>query len=141
MASGDVLIYGAGMSGMVAAYNLAAEGYRVLVREKEEGFGGSSVFNPSTHTTPIDLAATSEYIGIDISPAFHPVSALSLYVHDLHINAPAAFSYHVERSSRPQSLDALLFEKCMGAGVEFEFSSPLGKGAIATLPPGTIIAC
>ena len=141
MASGDVLIYGAGMSGMVAACNLAVEGYRVLVREKEEGFGGSRVFNPSTHTTPIDLAATSEYIGIDISPAFHPVTALSLYLHDLHVNAPAAFSYHVERSSRPQSLDALLYKKCLDAGVEFEFGTPLVKGDVANLPPGTIIAC
>lgn len=141
MASGDVLIYGAGMSGMVAAYNLAAEGYRVVVREKEEGFGGSRVFNPSTHTTPIDLAATSEYIGIDVSAAFHPVSELSLYLHDFRINAPAAFSYHVERSSRPQSLDALLYGRCVEAGVEFEFGTPLKEEDMASLPPRTIIAC
>ncbi|HEY5503071.1 MAG TPA: FAD-dependent oxidoreductase, partial [Candidatus Anoxymicrobiaceae bacterium] len=67
MAAGEVLIYGAGMSGLIAAWNLASEGYDVLVREKESSWGGSSVFNPSLHTTPLDVPATSEYIGIDVS--------------------------------------------------------------------------
>jgi hypothetical protein len=129
------------MSGMVAAYNLARDGYSVLVREQEPGFGGSSIFNPSTHTTPLDPAATSEYIGIDISAAFHPVSSLSLYLHDLRIDAPAFMSYHVERSSRPQSLDALLYSKCLDAGVEFEFSAPLREEELRDLPEGTIVAC
>jgi len=141
LASPEVLIYGAGMSGLVAAYNLAREGHAVLVREKESGFGGSGMFNPSIHTTPLDLEATSEYIGIDITPAFHPVGALSVYLHDLRIDAPVFMSYHVERSSRPESLDALLFARCAEAGVEFEFERPLEKQEIPSLPPGTIIAC
>ncbi len=141
MASGESIIYGAGMSGLVAAYNLAAEGYDVLVRERESSWGGSSVFNPSTHTTPLDPAATSEYIGIDISPAFHEVSSLSIYLHDYKIPAPVFMAYHVERSSRPQSLDALLYEKCVEAGVSFEFNSVLRKEDLASLPDGTIIAC
>ena len=141
MAKKDVLVYGAGMSGMVAACNLAADGYNVVVREREPSFGGSPVFNPSTHTTPLDPAATSEYIGIDISPAFHPVSALSVYLHDLKIDAPAVASYHVERSGRPESLDALLYQKCLDAGVEFEFSTELKKDEIEKLPERTVIAC
>jgi hypothetical protein len=111
------------------------------VREKEPAFGGSSMFNPSTHTTPLDLEATSEYIGIDVSPAFKPVNSLSLYLHDLPIEAPVVSSYHVERSSRPESLDALLFEKCGEAGVKFEFDRPLSKDGIPALPPHTVIAC
>ena len=141
MAAGEVLVYGAGMSGMVAAVNLAREGYAVVVREAEDGFGGSRAFNPSTHTTPLDLAATSEYIGIDISDAFHPVTALSVYLHDLKIDAPAYMSYHVERSSRPQSLDALLYQECVEAGVRFEFSRPLQKEELDSLPDRTVIAC
>lgn len=141
MAAKEVIIYGAGMSGMLAAYNLARDGYAVLVRERESGFGGSGLYNPSLHTTPIDLEATSEYVGMDISPAFKPVESISLYLHDYHLPFPAAVSYTVERSSRPSSLDALLYDKCLEAGVEFEFTCPLRKEDIGGLPEGTIIAC
>ncbi|MEW6555452.1 MAG: NAD(P)-binding protein [Actinomycetota bacterium] len=137
----DVLIYGAGMSGMVAAYNLAVEGHEVLVREQEPAYGGSRIFNPSLHTTPLDVAKTSEYVGIDLTSVFVPVSSLAIYLHDLEIPAPVALSYHVERSSRPQSLDTLLYNKCLEAGVKFEFDSPLRKEDVAKLEPGTIIAC
>jgi len=141
LAADEVLIYGAGMSGLVAAYNLATEGYDVLVREREASWGGSSVFNPSTHTTPLDVPATSEYIGIDVGPAFHDVSSLSIYLHDYKIPAPVFMAYHVERSSRPQSLDALLYNKCVEAGVKFEFDTALRKEDLDSLPDGTIIAC
>jgi hypothetical protein len=129
------------MSGMVAACNLAREGYRVLVRDREDGYGGSRIFNPSTHVTPLDLQATSEYIGIDISPAFHPLSSLSLYIHDFRLELPVVGAYVVERSSRQQSLDTLLYRKCVEVGVNFEFSCPLRKEEVSSLPPGTIIAC
>ena len=129
------------MSGLVAAYNLAIEGHDVLVREQEPGYGGSRAFNPSLHTTPLDVAATSEYIGIDVSPAFRPVSALTIYLHDLPIDAPVFMAYHVERSSRPQSLDTLLYQECLDAGVRFEFDSPLRKEDVSGLPPDTVIAC
>lgn len=135
------IIYGAGISGMVAAYNLAREGRPVLVRDREDGFGGSRAFNPSTHTTPLDLEATSEYVGIDISPAFHPVSALSVYLHDFRIDAPVFMSYHVERSSRDTSLDYLLYRHCVDAGVKFEFGRALSTEEMDSLPDGTIIAC
>lgn len=141
MAPGEVLIYGAGMSGMVAAYNLAVEGHEVLVRDQEPSYGGSSAFNPSLHTTPLDVAKTSEYVGIDLTDVFVPVSSLALYFHDYEVPAPVALSYHVERSSRPQSLDTLLYNKCLEAGVKFEFNTPLRARDVAKLEPGTIIAC
>lgn len=141
MSSREVLIYGAGMSGMVAAYNLALEGHRVVVRDQEQGYGGSSAFNPSLHTTPLDVQKTSEYVGIDLTPVFKPVSALTIYLHDYPVEAPVFLSYHVERSSRPPSLDTLLYDKCVQAGVEFRFGEPLRKEDVAGLPPGTIIAC
>jgi flavin-dependent dehydrogenase len=129
------------MSGLVAAANLAGEGCAVLVREREATFGGSRIFNPSTHVTPLDVAATSDYIGIDISSVFHPVESISLYLHDLEIPLPAAGAYAVERSSRPSSLDALLYEACLEAGVEFEFGRELAGEDLEALPPETIIAC
>jgi flavin-dependent dehydrogenase len=141
LAPKEVLIYGAGMSGMVAAYNLAVEGIDVLVRDQEPAYGGSRIFNPSLHTTPLDIAKTSEYVGIDLTPVFVPLSSLAIYLHDLEIPAPVALSYHVERSSRPQSLDTLLYDKCLEAGVKFEFNSTLSKKEAEKLEPGTIIAC
>ena len=141
MSAGEAIVYGAGMSGLVAAYNLARDGYAVLVREREATFGGSRIFNPSTHVTPLDPAATSDYIGIDISGVFHPVASISLYLHDQQLPLPAAGSYAVERSSRLSSLDALLYEKCLEAEVEFEFERELTEDELPSLPPGTIIAC
>jgi flavin-dependent dehydrogenase len=139
--AGEVIIYGAGMSGLVAAHNLARDGYAVVVREREATFGGSRIFNPSTHVTPLDVAATSDYIGIDISGVFHPVDSISLYLHELQIPLPAAGAYAVERSSRLSSLDALLYEKCLEAEVEFEFERELKRDELQSLPPNTIIAC
>ncbi|MDY6794396.1 MAG: NAD(P)-binding protein [Actinomycetota bacterium] len=141
MSAKEVIIYGAGMSGLVTAFNLAGEGFSVLVREREPGFGGSRIFNPSTHVTPLDVEATSLYIGVDISPVFHPVDSISLYLHDLRLPLPAAGAYAVERSSRSSSLDALLYEKCREKGVEFEFERALRREELDDIPPGTIIAC
>ena len=36
----DILIYGAGMSGLVCAINLARDGHQVIVRDREKGYGG-----------------------------------------------------------------------------------------------------
>ena len=36
----EITIYGCGMSGLVAAINLAREGHAVVVRDKESGSGG-----------------------------------------------------------------------------------------------------
>ncbi len=54
------------MSGLIAAINLARDGYEVVVHDREKGYGGDSGYNPSTHTTPIDVERTSEYVGIDL---------------------------------------------------------------------------
>lgn len=140
-ASEEVLIYGAGMAGMIAAINLAKDGYKVTVNEAEAGYGGASIFNPSTHVTPIDLKATGEYIGIDISSAFHPLRECNLYIHDLKIPFPVEGVYSVERGDRDGSLDSLLYKKCLDYGVKISFNEPLRKKDIANLPPNTIIAC
>ena len=65
-----ITIVGAGLAGMVAAINLARQGYEVTILEKEKQIGGSPVFHPSLHATPIDLRYTSDFIGIDISNHF-----------------------------------------------------------------------
>jgi hypothetical protein len=141
MAGREALIYGAGMSGMVAAINLAREGYRVVVREAEESYGGSKIYNPSTHVTPIDANRTSQYIGIDVGPVFHKVIQCPAYYHDTRTLWPVYEVFGVERGNRPGSLDTLLYKVCLELGVEFEFSSPLRPDDVPRLKPGTIIAC
>ena len=135
MASGDVLIYGAGMSGMIAAYNLAVEGHGCWCARSEPGFGGSSrVFNPSRTPRRWTSRPPPSTSALTIAPAFQPVSALTIYLHDLPIDAPVFMAYHVERSSRPQSLDALLYGKCVEAGVELRVrhAAPRGRHGVAT---------
>jgi flavin-dependent dehydrogenase len=139
--SQEATIYGAGMSGLIAAVNLAREGYSVTVHDREPGYGGSALYNPSTHVTPLDPAETSNYIGIDITPVFHQVLACPSYFHETKVQLPVEGVFGVERGNRPTSLDTLLYDECQGLGVKFEFDSPLKKEQLSNLPPNTIIAC
>ncbi len=130
------------MSGMIAAYLLSREGYKVVVHEKESGFGGSSDYNPSTHVTPIDPVATSRYIGIDISECFLPISRpIPFYFNHTKIVIPQEGFYAVERGTRATSIDSLLYSKCVDSGVEFVFSSPLKREIAENQKIPTIIAC
>ncbi|PKQ27681.1 MAG: hypothetical protein CVT63_06735 [Candidatus Anoxymicrobium japonicum] len=134
-------VFGAGMSGLIAAINLAREGYSVTVHDREPGYGGSRLYNPSTHVTPLDPQKTSEYIGIDISPAFHPVQACPAYFHDTKVMLPVGGVYAVERGDRPTSLDTLLYNECKGLSIKFEFDSKLTGDDLSSLPPNSVIAC
>ncbi|MBC7246150.1 MAG: NAD(P)-binding protein [Actinobacteria bacterium] len=138
-----VAIYGAGMSGLVAAIDLARHGYEVTVHDREEGFGGDGKYNPSTHTTSIDVERTSEYIGIDLSPVFHPLVSCPFYFHETVLHPPLEILdlHTVERGSRPTSLDSLLYAEAARLGVGFRFNSPLRREDLPRLPENTIIAC
>lgn len=140
MPADKVTIYGAGMSGLIAAVNLAREGFAVTVHDREPGFGGSRDFNPSLHVTPLDVARTSDYVGIDLAGAFHQVTACPSYFHDLRLMFPVKSVYAVERGDRPTSLDALLYAMCAELGVEFAWESRLDEKTVENLPPRTIIA-
>ncbi|MBU4490223.1 MAG: NAD(P)-binding protein [Actinobacteria bacterium] len=139
--SKEVTIFGAGMSGLIAAINLSRDEYAVTVREKESGYGGCPLYNPSTHVTPLDVERTSEYIGIDISSAFHPVISCPAYFHETKVQLPVTGVYAVERGNRPTSLDTLLYNQCLKLGVDFEFESPLTGEELNSLPLNSIIAC
>ena len=139
----EVTIYGGGMSGLIAAINLARKGYEVVVHDREKGYGGDSIYNPSTHTTSIDVERTSEYIGIDLSSVFHPLQYCPFYFHELRVNPPLHLMdmHTVERGNRPTSLDTLLYREAQELGVAFEFNSPFKEEYLGKLPENTIIAC
>jgi hypothetical protein len=140
---GEITIYGAGMSGLIAAIDLARNGYDVVVHDREKGFGGDSIYNPSTHTTSIDVERTSEYVGIDLAPAFHPLLYCPFYFHETMFIPPLDIMdmYTVERGNRPTSLDTILYKEAQKVGVNFEFDSPLKKEDLPRLPENTIVAC
>jgi hypothetical protein len=131
------------MSGLVCSIDLARRGYEVVIHEREKGFGGDKDYNPSAHTTSIDIARTSEYVGIDLEPVFHPLLACPYYFHETAFYPPLRNLdlYTVERGNREGSLDSLLYKEARDLGVRFEFQSPLRKGDLTKLPDNTIIAC
>jgi 2-polyprenyl-6-methoxyphenol hydroxylase-like FAD-dependent oxidoreductase len=44
-----VTVYGAGMFGMIAALNLARDGFEVEVHDREPAYGGSTTRPPTRH--------------------------------------------------------------------------------------------
>ena len=136
----EVIIYGAGDAGMVAAVNLARAGYEVTVRDQESGIGGSPSFNPSAHTTPMEVDRVSEYVGIDLAPALHH-ALVAVYVQDTRIDWKKGF-YTVERGNREGSLDNLLYAECLKCGGALRSSTlPCARRTCPTCPPDTIVAC
>lgn len=138
----EIIVVGAGISGMVAALQLARMGYRVRVWDQAEGPGVGAGPHPSVHTTGIDLEATSRYLELDLSPFFTSVRRCPFLVGEQVVNPPLHLLdlHSTERGVRPGSLDMYLYGKCLEAGVEFEFDTPLKEEGVSSLPSGTILA-
>lgn len=144
----EQVIVGAGLSGMVAAINLAREGRRVLVRERRSGVGGATgvpgfediVINIGDGT-PMHLDRVRSYIGIDLSPVAVPLKSLKNHIYgktfeiEFYRGVP---TYLFERGPGPSSLDAHLYEIAKAEGVEFSFDDAVCE--FDKLPPGAIIA-
>jgi flavin-dependent dehydrogenase len=122
---------------MTAAINLAKQGYEVTILEKEKKIGGSPVFHPSLHVTPVDLRLTSEFTGIDLYNHFPLLTDFQTWAKDKRI--PARLNnYGAERGGRATSLDTHLFKLCKSLGVKFQFGQSVKK--LSDVPPGSIIA-
>ena len=130
-------VVGAGLSGMVAAIDLARQGDEVLVLEKEKAIGGSPAYHPSLHATPIDFQYTSDFIGIDVSPCFQLLVETQLWIRDTRLY-PSLNHYGVERGDRETAIDTYLYKICLEHGVEFEFGHPVKR--LKDIPPGSIVA-
>ncbi len=132
-----IVIVGAGLSGMVAAINLARQGYEVTILEKEKQIGGSPAFHPSLHVTPIDLRLTSEFTCIDLYDQFPLCTDFQTWAKDQRIGSRLN-NYGAERGPRESSLDVYLYKLCQETGVKFEFGQNIKK--LSDVPPGSIIA-
>jgi flavin-dependent dehydrogenase len=132
-----VHVVGAGLSGMIAAYNLAREGHEVLVLEKGPGIGGAPAHHPSNHATPVAVDWIWDYIGIDLSSCFHQPKGGSLFILEDRFSMPSSHLI-VERGPRATSVDSLLHARCLEVGVKFEFGREVRDPF--ELPDPTIIA-
>lgn len=138
------IIVGAGLSGCVAAINLAREGRDVLVLERESRIGGSSLYHPGVAGTPIDLKAFEKYTGVDIGPGGKPGQDANVIVDGKRITLNLekhVDGWLVEQGPRSTSINTYLYELAKKEGVKFEFNQPvIGSDEFAKLPPDTIIA-
>lgn len=118
----EIEIYGAGISGLVAAINLAKSGFEVEVREKRSRIGGHPKWHPSVHQQIFNLAKTSKYIDIDISSCFHPAKKqiYYLYGNKLKIYNPKN-SYICEKGQRSSSIENYLYSEAKKLGIRFVF--------------------
>ena len=140
MTSKNIQIYGAGLAGLVAAINLARNGYKVTIYEKENRIGGSAKCHPSNHMTPVHIQKMQKYIGIKIESCFSKLDAFRGYIGPKKYVFSTENLYVVERGPRESSLDCSLYKIALDEGVNFEFSQPLTKEKLRDIPENSIIA-
>ena len=132
----EIIVLGAGLSGMVAAIVLAREGRKVRVLESAKGIGGNLTFHPSLHATPIDIDKVASWTGLDTDRMFTMGNTCQTFIGtQVFYQKPM---YIIERGDRPTSIDAYLFEEAKKLGVEFEFGHHVKDPN--ELPQGSIIA-
>jgi hypothetical protein len=140
----EVIVAGAGLAGLTAALNLARDGNDVLVLEKYERIGGVPEAHPAVDVTPMEPGPLGKFIGVELTePHVTPCEGWNVYAFGRKVPMDLTFInlMCVERGSGKTALDMLLYEKCLEAGVEFEFNHPLvSQGDFARLPPDSIIA-
>ena len=131
-------IVGAGLSGMVAAIDLARQGREVVILEAAPGLGGAKAYHPSMHVTPLDLPFLREFTGLDLTPSFTRLERVHLHIGpDRFVLGPGSL-HTVERGGRESAIDTRLYGLAREAGVEFAFSTTVRD--FRSLPPGSIIA-
>lgn len=134
----QITIVGAGLAGLIAAIDLARNGYDVTMLERAAHIGGAGAFHPSIHTTPINLEKAGHYTGVNVRPCFSPVRHFRAYFNKTLYHIDPQGLYSVERGDREQSIDMYLYIIARDAGVRFNFSHRVNDPD--TLPAGSIIA-
>lgn len=140
----EVIVAGAGLSGLTAALNLARDGKEVLVIEKFDQIGGQPLAHPAVDVTPIETGPLGRFIGVELGePQITPCEGWNMYAYDYKVpmDTAAVNLMCVQRGSHDTALDMQLYKACLEAGVKFEFGRALvGQSDFAALPPDTVLA-
>jgi len=140
----EVIVVGAGLAGLTAALNLARDGKDVLVLEKYDKIGGVPVQHPAVDVTPMEADRLGRFIGVDLGPPqVNDCENWNQYMFDYPVRMDLTYVNLkcVERGPQDTSIDTLLYENCLEAGVKFEFGKPcITPGDFARLPADSIIA-
>jgi len=115
MSGERVDIYGAGPAGLVAAIELIANGFDVHIYDRY-GVGGNRAWHPSIQTVAFHPSRTWDYIGIDLSPCFHKVEAITFHRYGRKKVFSLENMHVCERGPRAGSLDRYLLDKAMSMG-------------------------
>ncbi len=97
---------------------------------------------PDPAGSPFNLDQLKDFIGVDITPACRRITELTFYVWGKRTVLPMAEAfdgYMVERSARETSLDFLLTEEALDAGVRIEYGRELCGSEFSNLPANSII--
>ena len=153
-------IVGAGLSGMVAAINLAQKGHDVEILEKAAGIGGVSLELETIYKqryvfgdmTPFDLESLSNYINVDLRHRYTEIDdnyffksllLARFYIygkkHDLTFPEKLQVKL-IERGPRKSSLDYFIYLTALEHGVKFYFGTSIEGNDFKQLPEGTILS-
>ena len=121
-----IVIFGAGISGLVASINLAKAGFEVVVCDRRECIGGSPRWHPSVHQQVFDVQKTARYLDIDISCCFSSVKKHVFYFYGRKSIIDEPKNSHVcEKGQRSSSIENFLFREAERRGVDFIFNEAL----------------
>ncbi len=143
MSGKPIDVVGAGLAGLVAAINLAREGFEVTVHERGKQLGGRPSVRPDPAGSPFQLERLTNFIGVDISGACQLNRQFSLVLWGKKRSLayrPGMETYMVERGARPSSLDTLLLREAERVGVRVRYGSSFdSRRQFSELPPNSII--
>lgn len=134
-----VRVYGAGLSGLVAAMLLSESGFRVEIHERLRTLGGLAAGRPTVHSLMGDPEALQQYIGLPVAHCFQRVEREVTYLYGRRLETKVRH-WNCLRGNAPGALDQSLFdEAATRPDIVFRWRSPFTASTDCSDSP-TIIA-
>ena len=121
MSHHEIIIVGAGLSGLIAARDLLLAGHEVIVLEARDRVGGR------TWTVPFEAAGCRVDLGAEwVAPQHHRAMVNELNAYNLHLESPPAMPSPHGAAARVQTSDSIerLLSRCNEAAACIDVSKP-----------------